>query len=115
MSNGAGSEERTASGARHNRREKAKRVGAALALALLPGCATATLVDGRYRAGAEHLIWAHLFVFGAVGETDVDVRRVCGTEAARVRTGGDVGTALIAIATLGIYTPRKVSVTCATP
>lgn len=56
--------------------------------------------------------WHSFWLFGLVGTADVDARAVCPQGAAVVRTGGNVGTTLVTIATLGIYAPRKVYVRC---
>jgi hypothetical protein len=42
----------------------------------------------------------------------MDARAYCGGPASTVRTGGNVGTVIIAALTLGIYTPRKVYIHC---
>jgi len=83
-----------------------------LALALLPGCA-ATFKDHRVPAGEERTKWAHFYFIGAVGEAEVDVRDHCPTARAHeVWVGEDVLTLGVSLLTLGIYTPRKVAITC---
>lgn len=83
-----------------------------LALGLSSGCA-ATFRDPRVPAGEEKTQWAHSYVFGAVGEAEVDVRDHCATARAHeVWVGEDVFTLAVSIVTLGIYTPRKVAITC---
>lgn len=53
-------------------------------------------------------------MFGIVGTERVDVKKFCPTgDVALVRTGGNVGTGVVGALTIGIYTPRKVYVTCA--
>jgi hypothetical protein len=45
---------------------------------------------------------------------EADVRDFCGDRpAARLRSTGNVVTVATSIATLGIYTPRRVQITCA--
>lgn len=93
----------------------------ALAGAVIPtatGCHKATFVDPAYPTAHKAPpveAWTHFYLFGLVGEQNIDVRQVCQGEAALVRTGGNVGTDVLAVVTLGIYTPRKVYVTCASP
>lgn len=97
----------------------ARRFGIALiAGALLlsvSGCYKATFYkNASVVKGEEHEEWTDFFVFGTVGTEQVDVKKFCGNgEAAVVKTGGNVGTGLIGALTIGIYTPRKVYVTCA--
>jgi hypothetical protein len=77
------------------------------------GCA-ATLVDPRVPAGAEKSEWVDFYLFGIVGQEEVDVRDLCPTARAReVHVGSNVATFGLSVVTLGIYTPRKVTVTCA--
>lgn len=80
----------------------------------LPGCYKASFHrDPSVLRGEEHDEWSDFFVFGLVGEETYDVHRFCSDEVAEVRTGGNFGTGVVSVATLGIYTPRKVYVTCA--
>jgi hypothetical protein len=95
-----------------------RRLGIALAsgaLLLTGGCYKATFYkNASVVKGEEHEEWTDFFVFGLVGTERIDVKRFCPTgEAAVVRTGGNVGTGLVGALTIGIYTPRKVYVTCA--
>jgi Bor protein len=97
----------------------ARRFGVLLASGALllcaSGCYKATFYDNpRVSKGEEHEQWTDFFVFGTVGTEHIDVKQFCPTgEAALVRTGGNVGTGLVGALTIGIYTPRKVYVTCA--
>ena len=79
------------------------------------GCYKATFYkNSSVVKGEEHEEWTDFFVFGTVGTEHIDVKKFCPTgEAAMVRTGGNVGTGVIGALTIGIYTPRKVYVTCA--
>jgi hypothetical protein len=89
-----------------------RRVAPALALLLLCGC-SATFREPNAPAGASHERWLHFFVAGAVGHAELDVRDFCKSgRAQRIRSGGDLLTSGVSILTLGIYTPRKVVVTC---
>jgi len=77
------------------------------------GCA-ATLVDPRVPAGAEKSEWVDFYLFGLLGHEVVDVRDLCPTARAHeVHVGSNVATLGLSVVTLGIYTPRKVTVTCA--
>lgn len=77
------------------------------------GCYKVTFQNPGVSAGAEHDEWTTFFVFGLVGHEVIDVKKYCPGEVAMVRTGGNVGTTLVSGLTFGIYTPRKVYVTCA--
>jgi hypothetical protein len=85
------------------------------ALALnMTGCYRATFIrDSSATRGVEKDKWADFFIFGLVGERDYNVRDFCPDgRVAEVRTGGNFGTGLVSLLTLGIYAPRKVYVTC---
>lgn len=84
----------------------------ALAAGLAAGCA-ASFTEPRVPAGEESSEWVPFYLFGAVGHADVDVRDHCPTARAHeVRIGGNLLTVGASIITLGIYTPRKVTITC---
>ena len=79
------------------------------------GCYRASFyTDPKLVRGLEHDQWTSFFVFGLVGTQEIDVRNFCeGRPIAEVKTGGNFATSLVSAVTLGIYTPRKVYVTCA--
>lgn len=78
------------------------------------GCHKATFVTSPQVArGVEHDEWTDFFIFGLVGKQSFDVHQFCRGEVASVRTGGNAGTGIVTLLTLGIYAPRKVYVTCA--
>ncbi len=84
---------------------------AALALACA-GC-TATFRDPRVPAGEERSSWQSYFLVGAIGEAEVDVRDYCPTgRASEVVIGENALTLGVSVVTLGIYTPRRVLITC---
>jgi len=94
----------------------ALRFASLAALLLLSGCYKATFVaDARVPDDVEptHEQWNDFFLFGTTGTAHTDVRSHCPGGAAVVRTGGNVGTMLLAVITIGIYTPRKTYITCA--
>jgi hypothetical protein len=97
----------------------ARRIGIVLTsgalLLSMSGCYKATFYkNASVVKGEEHEEWTDFFVFGMVGTEHIDVKKFCPTgEAAVVRTGGNVGTGVVGALTIGIYTPRKVYVTCA--
>lgn len=91
-------------------------VGATLLLTALStmGCYKATfMTDPNVVKGEEHDEWTDFYIFGLVGTEEFNVKDFCPNgNVAQVRTGGNVGTALVGALTLGIYAPRKVYVTC---
>ena len=96
-----------------------KRLGrAALVAALLAsaGCYKATFIrDPDAVKGAEHDRWLDFWLWGLVNEHDIDVKQFCPDgRVAQVVTGGNFGTGIVSLVTIGIYSPRKVYVTCAT-
>lgn len=92
----------------------ATRVVAAAVLLGSVGCYRATFYrDPTVELGEEHDEWTDFFVFGLVGSEHFDVERFCPSgQVAQVKTGGNFGTGLVSAVTIGIYTPRKVYVTC---
>jgi len=96
---------------------KIKLTSLALALTLLgtSACYRATFYrDPSVTRAAEHEQWTDFFIFGLVGSEDFDVHQFCPSgDVAVVQTGGNFGTGIVSVLTIGIYTPRKVYVTCA--
>lgn len=82
---------------------------------LLAGCYKATFHrDASVMRSETHEEWTTFWVFGLVGHEQFEVKHFCPSgEATEIRTGGNVGTVLVGALTLGIYTPRKVYVSCA--
>jgi hypothetical protein len=95
-----------------------RRFGIALMTGVLllgtSGCYKATFYkNASVVKGEEHEEWTDFFVFGTVGSEELDVKKFCSNgDAAVIRTGGNVGTGVVSVLTIGIYTPRKVYVTC---
>lgn len=83
----------------------------------MSGCYQATFYrDPSVIKGEEHDEWSDFYVFGLVGTENFDVHQFCPNgEVAVAKTGGNLGTGLVSVVTIGIYTPRKVYVTCAAP
>lgn len=94
---------------------KGVRCLALLLLLGLAGCYRASFyTDPKLVRGLEHDRWSDFFLYGLVGNEEVDVHNFCeGKTIAEVKTGGNFATSLVSALTLGIYTPRKVYVTCA--
>jgi hypothetical protein len=79
------------------------------------GCYKATFIrDSSAVRGVEHDEWTNFFLFGLVNEQTIDVHQFCPNgKVAQVQTGANFATGLVSFLTIGIYTPRKVYVTCA--
>ncbi len=58
--------------------------------------------------------WTNTFLFGLVEAQPIDVRQQCPSGVAKVETQMSPVNALATIVTFGLYTPRAVTVTCAT-
>src|SRR5438105_10487103 len=89
--------------------------GLLLCALALGGCYKATFIrDAQAVRGEEHDEWTSFFVFGLVGEQNLDVKQFCPDgRFAEIQTGANFLTGLVSLVTIGIYTPRKVYVTCA--
>ena len=90
----------------------------AFALAVLAsasGCYRATFYrDPAVHKAEAHEQWTNFYIFGLVGSQDFDVHEFCPSgDPAIVMTGGNFATGFVSVITLGVYTPRKVYVTCA--
>ena len=95
-----------------------KQLGKAALLAALlgaAGCYKATFIrDPGVVKGTEQDRWLDFWLWGLVNEQDIDVKQFCPDgRVAQVVTGGNFGTGIVSLLTLGIYAPRKVYVTCA--
>ncbi|HSR43472.1 MAG TPA: Bor family protein [Longimicrobiales bacterium] len=87
---------------------------AALFVIVLPGCYHATVNTGRTPGSETHEIkWAHSFILGLVKPKTVDAMEECRGGVARVETRLSFLNQLVAGLTSGIYTPMRITVTCA--
>ena len=57
--------------------------------------------------------WVNTFIFGLVAAQPIDVSAQCPSGLAKVETMMSVPNALATIVTLGLYTPRTATITCA--
>jgi len=79
----------------------------------LEGCGyTYHFRDTTMLRGEEHNEWASYFIFGIVGDYEVNVKEFCPQGAAEIATGNNFATWLLRAITLGIYSPRKVIIFC---
>jgi hypothetical protein len=87
---------------------------AAIALSVCVAACSATFQEPRHAKSESHSVWASYYLVGLIGHNDVDVRDHCPSgQASEVKTGTDVATLGVSLLTIGIYTPRRVLVTCA--
>lgn len=96
-------------------RDDARIRGLALLLLVLflNGCGfTYHFRDGDGVRGEEHDEWASYFLFGLVGDHEIDVRELCPQGVYEITTGTNFLTWLVTMVTVGIYNPRKVNVWC---
>ncbi len=102
---------------------KARATAARLALlaltALSSGCYRASLSSGLPPGDAApdyDFRWKHAFLFGvADNDADLDLFVVCPHGWAEIDEQHDILTATTTLGTLGIYTPRRVTIVCAGP
>ncbi|MCA9647769.1 MAG: hypothetical protein H6718_33015 [Polyangiaceae bacterium] len=87
------------------------------------GCFRVSYVDHAAEAkkspgveATEKAFWQHNAVFGIIKlSDDLDARDVCGAPPERVQTAGDLLTSGLSLITVGVYSPRKIYVTCPEP
>jgi hypothetical protein len=87
--------------------------GWAVLLVLLGSGCAASFREPRIATGKANSIWASYYLFGLIGRPEIDVRDHCPSgRASAIETGADVVTVGASLLTLGIYTPRRVHVSC---
>jgi len=85
-------------------------VGGWLAAALLAGCYT---ISYKGSAGAsERSEWDNYFLWGLVGEANVDLQQMCPEGVAKWKSQQTFVQGLLGVVTLGIYVPRSVIAEC---
>lgn len=84
-------------------------VGALLALG---GCYKNTIVTGATASSSTHKEKANFFIYGLIGEHDVDVAGICPNGVAWMQSRMDVGDCLLSCITFSLYTPLTVEVKC---
>lgn len=79
------------------------------------GCYRQVIQTGRTPAATViDRPWTHTWLWGLVPATAIDVTSQCRSGIATVVTEQSFMNGLVSVLTLGIYTPRHVTVTCAT-
>lgn len=87
----------------------------ALAASASTGCFKATLSDARFQAREQHEVWVDQFVFGLVESEELDVREYCGGGSAGIGVHENAWSFSATLLSLGFYTPRVATITCAGP
>jgi hypothetical protein len=89
------------------------RLALAIAALALAGCQTVRFQAGRQPAPTHVQQDAHYFLWGLVGEARVDLDAACPNGVAAFRVEARTGDYLLDVITLGIYSPRTISIECA--
>lgn len=89
-----------------------RRLALSLVLALACGCQTVSYRTGLAPTGQRYEARLDYYVLGLVGEHEIDLDLVCPTGQAAWRSRHSAMDVLFSIVTLGIWTPRTVTVEC---
>lgn len=94
------------------------RLFATIAVALLAaggaGCYSVTYATKSPPNYQSRSVWNHYFLWGLVNHSVVDMRRICPRGVARVQVGHSFANTLVAMLTVGLYSPATTEVWCAT-
>lgn len=82
-------------------------------LDVLSGCHTVTFYDPEATGGKVYEFWDDFFLVGIVNTVDHDLSKNCPKGVARLEQKASFVNVLLAIVTIGIYTPRTTTVKCA--
>ncbi len=89
------------------------RMTAMLAAAFLAtGCYTTRFQTNLAPGGAKFEEKGNFFLWGLVGEKEVDLKKLCPAGAARWQNQQTFVDGLVGVVTLGIYIPRTIDVEC---
>jgi len=79
---------------------------------LFVGCGAATFSEPRFARSERHDVWLHHYLYGLVGQRELDARRYCARGVANVRVFESGSSLLLSVLTLGVYTPVVARVEC---
>src|SRR5258706_6326873 len=79
---------------------------------LLAGCSTATFSAPRFAGSERHDVWLHHYLYGLVGQRELDSRRFCARGVAKIQVFESGSSLSLSILTLGVYTPVMARITC---
>jgi hypothetical protein len=85
----------------------------ALAVALLGGCYNVSYSTSLAGSGTYREDRGDFFLWGLVGEKTIDMKALCPQGVSRWKSEQTFVDGLLGVLTLGIYTPRHVTVECA--
>ena len=83
-----------------------------VALATATGCYTVRFQSTMPPGGARYEEKGHFFLWGLVGEKEVDLKKLCPAGPSRWQNQQTFVDGLVGFVTLGIYIPRTVTVEC---
>jgi hypothetical protein len=83
-----------------------------VALATATGCYTVRFQSSLPPGGAQYEEKGHFFLWGLVGEKEVDLKKLCPAGPSRWQNQQNFGDGVLGFFTLGIYIPRTVKVEC---
>jgi hypothetical protein len=83
-----------------------------VALATATGCYTVRFQSTLPPGGDMYEEKGHFFLWGLVGEKEVDLRKLCPAGPSRWQNQQTFVDGLLGVVTLGIYIPRTVNVEC---
>ena len=90
-----------------------RRALAIAALSCAPtGCFKATFEEPQSPYSERHEVWLDGYLFGLVGEGEVDTRFHCESGTTSVGVYESTATWVLTALSLGVYTPRRAWVTC---
>lgn len=92
-----------------------RRMGTAALLAaafLATGCYTTRFQSNLAPGGAKYEEKGNFFLWGLVGEKEVDLKKLCPAGAARWQNQQTFVDGLLGFITIGIYIPRTINVEC---
>lgn len=84
----------------------------ALSLLATSGCYKVTHTTGASPTGAPITQKASFFLFGLIGEADVDLKQLCPSGVAWFQNRAEVGDSIIGCVTCGLYQPMTIEVRC---
>jgi hypothetical protein len=93
---------------------RAARVALLVVVSLMAsGCFySVTAVRSTVPRGRTESAWRNTWVFGLLGRAELDARELCDGDVAALRVDSTLLTLGATALTLGVWTPRRVSVTC---
>ena len=90
-------------------------IGLILVACLASACHNVSMTNGQPGNGQVVETRKHMFAFGlAGGDSEIDLAEICPEGVAKIEDKVTASDAVLGIASVGVYTPRTVSVECVT-